>query len=111
MHHMTAAQSIIQQQSKKEERLLLSQADNSQQTINDLVQGVLNNTELKNALIKINKIMVKGPELQDEQDFKAAAEMVKAISPSSFQELCGVIKNTFYGVSGNYVFQWLQRLG
>jgi hypothetical protein len=111
MHQVTAYQSIVQRQSEKEERLLLSQAGNSQRTINDLVQEVLNNTELKDALIKIDEIVVRGPKPEDEQDFKAAAKVVNKVSPSSFQELYGLIKNSLYGVSGNYVFQWLQRLG
>lgn len=110
IHHMNTSQSLIHHQSQKEEKLLLAQIDNSQRTIDDLIQESWNKTELKNALEKINEIVTRETQPEDEAETKNALVAVRDTSPEALEDLSDALKNTMYGVSGNIVFQWLQQI-
>ena len=110
MHHMDKSQVIIHQQSKKEEKIFLTQMENSKKTIEDLLFTTNNHSELKNALLEIQKVLEKGANKNDENNTKLALEKIMDSSPETFNDLSEALKNTAYGVSGNIVFQWLQQI-
>ena len=108
IHHMHGSQELISYQSKKEEKLLLTHLNNSQRTISDLIKDSSNRTELKDALIGVNRIIDNFDQYRDEEKAKEMLTVIRDTSPETFDDLSEALKGTMYGVSGNIVFQWLQ---
>lgn len=111
IHHMNSSQEIISFQSKKEEKLLLTQLNCSERTISQLITESSNRSDLREALITLNKILENLDQNRDEIEAKEALTVIRDASPEVFDDLSVTLKNTMYGVSGNIAFHWLQQIG
>jgi hypothetical protein len=58
----------------------------------------------------LDERLTRGVTERDEPEVKDALVTIRDQAPSLISDLGDTLTNIAYGVSGNYVFQWLQAL-
>lgn len=98
---------IIEMQMETSDKMVNGLVESSQHLIKDLIKQTPNNSEVREALNLINNKLESGITENDEIEVKSAIEIVNESAPSVFKDLKIALKNTSYGVSGNFVYKWL----
>lgn len=104
------AHQLLDAQQQSTERLLLAQITQSGAIIQELIREAGANTQLKRSLELIEAKLQSGIGPADETQVTAALMAIQHASPGMYERLRAGLVNTMYGVSGNYVFAWIQAI-
>jgi len=110
LKQLGTSQSLLAQYCDSNERLLLAHVKHSDVLVRDLLEQVRTQESVFSALTVIDQKLTNGVTVADEDEIKNALETIREESPSLLTELSVALTNVCYGVSGNYVFQWLQAI-
>ncbi|MBY8032561.1 hypothetical protein KW481_03290 [Vibrio fluvialis] len=101
---------LIGKQIDKEKDVTLAQLSYFDNTIQALVDQSYGNEALIDALYQLQNLLDRGVSAKDEHESKEVLEIIKHESPSTYDQLSELLKNSMYGVSGNMIFTWMTEI-
>lgn len=109
--HIQKNQDLISQVSASNEKIILAQINQNTVFLEEILE-YMNVSEEVEKLIYLLKEKLNNNinEENDKEEIRQILLEIKETDESVFNEIKNALRNTAYGVSGNFVFQWLQTL-